>query len=108
MGVHAVAGLDDDVALRTVNHLVSDLLAANGRQAVEACRSKQYDLILMDIQMPVMGGFDATKEIRKIEKSLATAHASSKGDDGNIHPQITDVRRDWAPVPIIAMTAHSV
>jgi PAS domain S-box-containing protein len=37
----------------------------NGQEAVEAVSQKQYDIILMDIQMPVMNGFQATKEIRK-------------------------------------------
>ncbi len=37
----------------------------NGREAVEAARKGDYDCILMDIQMPVMDGFDATLEIKK-------------------------------------------
>jgi PAS domain S-box-containing protein len=37
----------------------------NGREAVEAARNGDYDCILMDIQMPVMDGFDATLEIKK-------------------------------------------
>ena len=37
----------------------------NGQEAVEAVSQKNYDAILMDIQMPVMNGFQATKEIRK-------------------------------------------
>lgn len=39
-------------------------LAENGREAVELVHQKDYDLILMDLQMPVMGGQDATREIR--------------------------------------------
>ncbi len=38
--------------------------AENGLVALEMCRVKHYDLILMDIQMPVMNGFDASKQIR--------------------------------------------
>ena len=58
----------------------------NGLQAVERFKEKgswYYDLIFMDVQMPVMNGYEATKTIRGIE------------------------REDAARIPIIAMTANA-
>lgn len=52
--------------LRQHGHMVE--IAVNGKMAVEMYKKNEYDMILMDIQMPVMDGFTATKEIRKIEK----------------------------------------
>jgi two-component system sensor histidine kinase/response regulator len=43
-------------------------IANNGQEAVEMVNLKQYDLVLMDLQMPVMGGFEAARAIRTDEK----------------------------------------
>jgi PAS domain S-box-containing protein len=45
-------------------------IVANGQEAVEAWRSEPWDLILMDVQMPVMDGPDATAAIRALEQRL--------------------------------------
>lgn len=64
------------------NGLTCDL-ATNGQKAIEAFKSNKYDLILMDCQMPILDGYEATKEIREIE-------------NGESH------------TPIIAMTANAL
>jgi len=44
-------------------------IAANGKIAIEKLQTKSYDIILMDLQMPEMNGFEATAHIRNIMKS---------------------------------------
>lgn len=47
--------------------------AGNGRLAVEACRHRRPDVIFMDLEMPVMGGFEALERIRALQAKLGEA-----------------------------------
>ena len=58
--------------------------ADNGKKAVELWESEEYDLILMDVQMPLLNGFDATVTIREKERTCG------------------------GHIPIIAITAHAL
>jgi CheY-like chemotaxis protein/HPt (histidine-containing phosphotransfer) domain-containing protein len=75
--------------LQSEGHTVD--LAENGEEAVKAFALKHYDLVLMDIQMPIMDGYDATRAIRQIE-----ATRRERAQTGS------------ESVPIVAMTAHAV
>ncbi len=59
-------------------------MAENGKEALAALEKQSFDLVLMDVQMPEMDGFEATAAIREKEKT-----------SGN-------------HVPVIAMTAHAM
>jgi signal transduction histidine kinase/CheY-like chemotaxis protein len=80
---------DNPVNQEVAVHLIerrghSVIVAENGREAVEAIERHKFDLVLMDVQMPEMGGLEATRVIREKEK-------------GSGHH-----------LPIIAMTAHAM
>lgn len=63
--------VNQKVAARMLEKLgLAYQLVANGQEALDAVLTMDFDLILMDVQMPVMDGYTATAEIRKIQSKL--------------------------------------
>jgi two-component system sensor histidine kinase/response regulator len=77
--------VNQELAMRLLKKMGHEVvLAVNGLEAVERVQRETFDLVLMDVQMPVMGGMEATRKIREWEK-VQGSH-----------------------VAIVAMTAHAM
>jgi CheY-like chemotaxis protein len=88
MGLHILVADDSPDNLVLVKAFLKEITATiqlveNGYEAVEAFKNSPFDIILMDMEMPVMGGLAATRQIRELEK-----------------------KQGRTPIPIIAFSAN--
>ncbi|KAF6839993.1 osomolarity two-component response regulator ssk1 [Colletotrichum musicola] len=90
--------------------------AVNGRDAVSMWRTGGFHLVLMDIQLPVMNGLDATREIRRLERvnsiGVFSSSASSVPEalNGELEEKdrLPNMELFKSPVIIVALTASSL
>lgn len=59
-------------------------IATNGQEAIETCSKEQPDIILMDIQMPVMNGIESTKKIKELWPDIQIMMLTTFKDEKNI------------------------
>ncbi len=82
--------VDDDQSVRLILEMFTKgrndslTLAVNGKNALELCERETFDLVFMDLEMPVMDGYESTLKIRELER-----------------------KRGLPPVPVVALTSHS-
>jgi len=89
-GLHALVAEDNIINQKLIRRVLEGFgleitVASNGEEALNLRRQNEYDIIFMDIQMPVMGGIEATKEIIRFERISRKKH-----------------------IPIIALTANAL
>jgi osomolarity two-component system response regulator SSK1 len=92
--------------------------AMNGREAVTKWRAGGFHLVLMDIQLPIMSGLEATKEIRRLERLnsigvfSSSASSSAPSEKEGAEPEGEDKLPSTvlfkSPVIIVALTASSL
>ena len=91
--------------------------AMNGRDAVKKWRTGGFHLVLMDIQLPIMNGLDATREIRRLEK-VNSIGVFSSSPSSSVQEEVTGELNEAdklenlllfkSPVIIVALTASSL
>jgi len=97
---------DDDVSEllldKTVKKLSEEILIARtGTEAVEVChRNPDIDLILMDVRMPEMGGYDATRQIRQFNKEVIIIAQTAYGLSGDREKALEAGCNDYIAKPI--------
>lgn len=100
-GAHVLVVEDNDINQEIAAALLEEIgikadMADNGVQAMNKAMEKHYDCIFMDMQMPIMGGLEASRRLRAM------------GAEAADQPDATELQRWLAHVPIIAMTANAM
>jgi len=105
-GAHVLLVEDNEINQQVAREILEGAglnvtLATNGQEAIDAIQKNEYDAVLMDVQMPVMDGYTATRKIREWETEVRSQKTEGRNEDSTLSPQSS-------ALPIIAMTAHAM
>lgn len=82
--------------------------ANNGEEGVKMVRTNTYDLVLMDVNMPVMDGIQATKEIRTFSPALPIVALTANAMDGDAQKLISQGMSDYLAKPLEYDELHRI
>ena len=106
-GAHVLVAEDNEINQQVAMEILSSAglkvtLARNGQEALDVVRAIAFDAVLMDVQMPVMDGYTATRKIRELEaQGLMPGAGHPSASASSLKPRASSL-------PIIAMTAHAM
>jgi CheY-like chemotaxis protein len=110
-GAHVLLVEDNEINQQVAREILEGAglivaLATNGQEAVDAVKETNYDAVLMDVQMPVMDGYTATRAIRKWESVSAKADADIS-KTRNVVGENTELKSEIESMPSVLSPQNS-
>jgi PAS domain S-box-containing protein len=110
-GAHILLVEDNEINQQVAEEILAAVgfnvsIANNGLEAVNRVKERVFDAVLMDVQMPVMDGYTATRKIREWEVGIRDAEGGIRNEEGT--SQASNLQPLTSNIPIIAMTAHAM
>ena len=100
---------DDDIGQFLIKKMTDDLgyescIVSNGMEALSILENEKFDIIIMDIEMPILNGFETTKRIRSSEnlhlKSIPIIGISANPLDNELQPYLDKGMNNYISKPI--------